>query len=96
MDSVHSQTVNLIWNIAEDVLRDVFVRGQYCDVILSMVGLRRLDALLESSKEAAERMFMDILQGRFYNKGIQIFHVTGYFSKMSHSAMTSPILYVQP
>ena len=50
MDSVHSQTVSLIWNIADDVLRDVFVRGQYRDVILPFVVLRRLDALLEPSK----------------------------------------------
>ena len=39
--------VALIWNIADDVLRDVFLRGQYRDVILPMVVLRRLDALLE-------------------------------------------------
>ena len=47
MNNVHSQTVSLIWNIADDVLRDIFVRGQYRDVILPMVVLRRLDALLE-------------------------------------------------
>ena len=55
MDSVHSQTVSLIWNIADDVLRDVFVRGQYRDVILPFVVLRRLDALLEPSKEQVEQ-----------------------------------------
>lgn len=54
MDSVHSQTVSLIWNIADDVLRDVFVRGQYRDVILPMVVLRRLDALLEPTKETVD------------------------------------------
>lgn len=54
MNSVHSQTVSLIWNIADDVLRDIFVRGQYRDVILPMVVLRRLDALLESTKVAVE------------------------------------------
>ncbi len=54
MDNVHSQTVSLIWNIADDVLRDVFVRGQYRDVILPMVVLRRLDALLEPSKEKVD------------------------------------------
>ncbi len=54
MDNVHSQTVSLIWNIADDVLRDVFVRGQYRDVILPMVVLRRLDALLEATKEAVD------------------------------------------
>ena len=54
MDNVHSQTVSLIWNIADDVLRDVFFRGQYRDVILPMVVLRRLDALLEPTKEAVD------------------------------------------
>lgn len=54
MENVHSQTVSLIWNIADDVLRDVFVRGQYRDVILPMVVLRRLDALLEPTKEAVD------------------------------------------
>ena len=37
---------NFIWNIADDVLRDVFVRGKYRDVILPMTVLRRLDAVL--------------------------------------------------
>lgn len=49
------QLIALIWNIADDVLRDVFLRGQYRDVILPMVVLRRLDALLESTKEAVEQ-----------------------------------------
>ena len=57
MDSSHAQMVNLIWNIADDVLRDVFVRGQYRDVILPMVVLRRLDALLEPTKEAVEEEY---------------------------------------
>ena len=55
METSHSQIVSLIWNIADDVLRDVFLRGQYRDVILPMVVLRRLDALLESTKEAVEK-----------------------------------------
>ena len=50
MEFNHSQIVSLIWNIADDVLRDVFLRGQYRDVILPMVVLRRLDALLEPTK----------------------------------------------
>ena len=50
----HNQMVSLIWNIADDVLRDVFLRGQYRDVILPMIVLRRLDALLEPTKEAVE------------------------------------------
>lgn len=42
---------NFIWGIADDVLRDLYVRGKYRDVILPMVVLRRLDALLEPSKK---------------------------------------------
>lgn len=59
MDSSHSQIVSLIWNIADDVLRDVFLRGQYRDVILPMVVLRRLDALLEPTKAEVEEEIKD-------------------------------------
>ncbi len=40
-----------IWSIADDVLRDLYVRGKYRDVILPMTVLRRLDAVLEGSKQ---------------------------------------------
>jgi type I restriction enzyme M protein len=43
---------NFIWRIADDVLRDVYVRGKYRDVILPMTVIRRLDAILEPSKRA--------------------------------------------
>ena len=43
---------NYIWGIADDVLRDLYVRGKYRDVILPMTVLRRLDAALEDSKHA--------------------------------------------
>lgn len=49
--TVHNKLVSFIWNIADDCLRDVYVRGKYRDVILPMVVLRRLDALLEPTKE---------------------------------------------
>ncbi len=49
--AVHNKLVSFIWSIADDCLRDVYVRGKYRDVILPMVVLRRLDALLEPSKE---------------------------------------------
>lgn len=48
--AVHNKLVSFIWSIADDCLRDVYVRGKYRDVILPMVVLRRLDALLEPSK----------------------------------------------
>ena len=48
----HSRLVSFIWSIADDCLRDVYVRGKYRDVILPMVVLRRLDVLLEPTKNA--------------------------------------------
>ena len=47
---------NFIWGIADDVLRDLYVRGKYRDVILPMTVLRRLDSLLEPSKPAVLEM----------------------------------------
>src|SRR5690554_2303900 len=48
----HNKLISFIWSIADDCLRDVYVRGKYRDVILPMVVLRRLDTLLEPTKEA--------------------------------------------
>lgn len=47
----HNKLVSFIWSIADDCLRDVYVRGKYRDVILPMFVLRRLDVLLEPTKE---------------------------------------------
>ena len=49
--STHNAIVNFIWGIADDVLRDVYVRGKYRDVILPMTVIRRLDAVLEPTKD---------------------------------------------
>ena len=56
-----SWITNFIWNIADDVLRDLYVRGKYRDVILPMTVLRRLDAVLEPTKAAVMEMkeFLD-------------------------------------
>lgn len=47
---------NFIWGIADDALRDLYVRGKYRDVILPMMVLRRLDAVLEPTKPAVLSM----------------------------------------
>lgn len=47
---------NFIWGIADDALRDLYVRGKYRDVILPMTVLRRLDAVLEPTKQAVLTM----------------------------------------
>src|SRR5450432_4564126 len=52
----YNRLVSFIWNIADDVLRDVYVRGKYRDVILPMTVLRRLDAVLEPTKQAVLEM----------------------------------------
>lgn len=36
--AMHNTIVSFIWGIADDVLRDVYVRGKYRDVILPMMG----------------------------------------------------------
>ena len=43
---------NYIWGIADDVLRDVYAPSKYRDIVLPMTVLRRLDALLETGKQA--------------------------------------------
>lgn len=74
---VHNQIVSFIWSIADDVLRDVFVRGKYRDIILPFTVLRRLDALLVPTKEkvleAVEFMEQQNIDNRSALKS-----VTGY------------------
>ncbi|MFP5336957.1 MAG: N-6 DNA methylase [Gammaproteobacteria bacterium] len=52
---------DFIWNIADDRLRDVYVRGKYRDVILPFTVLRRLDAVLEPTKQKVmeRKAFLD-------------------------------------
>lgn len=51
-----SWITNFIWGIADDVLRDLYVRGRYRDLILPMTVIRRLDAVLEPTKEKVLQM----------------------------------------
>jgi type I restriction enzyme M protein len=50
--ATHNKIVSFVWGIADDVLRDLFKRGKYPDVILPMCVLRRLDAVIEPTKKA--------------------------------------------
>jgi hypothetical protein len=50
--ATHNKIVSFIWGIADDVLRDLFKRGKYPDVILPMCVIRRMDAVLEPTKRA--------------------------------------------
>ena len=55
-DSQVNRIPNFIWGIADDVLRDLYVRGKYRDIILPMTVIRRLDAALEPTKQAVLAM----------------------------------------
>ena len=55
-NGTYNQIVSLIWGIADDCLRDVYVRGKYRDVILPMTVIRRLDAVLEETKDEVLQM----------------------------------------
>ena len=90
--ATHNKIVSFIWSIADDCLRDVFVRGKYRDVILPMFVLRRIDCLLEETKEAvlAEVKFqkteakMDILDPDGLREASgQVFYNTSKFTLKS-------------
>jgi type I restriction enzyme M protein len=55
-NGTYNQIVSFIWGIADDCLRDVYVRGKYRDVILPMTVIRRLDAVLEETKDQVLEM----------------------------------------
>ncbi len=60
-DSQLNRISNFIWGVADDILRDLYVRGKYRDVILPMTVLRRLDAVLEPTKQKVleEKQWLD-------------------------------------
>lgn len=59
---------NFIWGVADDVLRDLYVRGKYRDVILPMIVLRRLDAVLEPTKASVLSMKTSLDQAGITNQ----------------------------
>ncbi len=59
---------NFIWGVADDVLRDVYVRGKYRDVILPMTVIRRLDACLETTKQDVLKMSEQLDKAGVANK----------------------------
>ncbi|HEY9864342.1 MAG TPA: class I SAM-dependent DNA methyltransferase [Candidatus Obscuribacterales bacterium] len=68
--ATHNTIVNFIWNIADDVLRDVYVRGKYRDVILPMTVLRRLDCLLEPTKDQVLERYQKLEDENFGDHAI--------------------------
>lgn len=76
-NQVHNSIVSFIWGIADDCLRDVYVRGKYRDVILPMTVIRRLDALLEDSKEAVLDMKKKLDAAGIHNQWPALCNVAG-------------------
>src|SRR5947207_10790416 len=87
---------NFIWNIADDVLRDVYVRAKYRDVILPRTVLRRLDAVLEPTKQAVLDMKTSLDKAKITNQDQalrqaagQAFYNTSKFTLRDLKARTS-------
>ncbi len=73
----HNSIVNFIWSIADDELRDVYVRGKYRDVILPMTVIRRLDALLEPTKDAVLQTKEMLDEAGVLNQGAALCAISG-------------------
>lgn len=55
--SKHQELSSFIWNVCDDVLRGLFKQHEYGDVILPFVVLRRLDCVLEPSKDEIHNLY---------------------------------------
>ena len=53
INSKINSLIGFIWSVADDCLRDVYVRGKYRDIILPMTVIKRLDSVLEPKKKQA-------------------------------------------
>ena len=78
MDSTQLNWIaGYIWGIADDVLRDLYVRGKYRDVILPMTVLRRLDAVLEPTKQAVLDMKKSLDKAKITNQDAALRQASG-------------------
>ena len=69
---------NFIWGIADDVLRDLYVRGKYRDVILPMTVLRRLDCVLAATKEKVLKRRAELRGKGLQDLDAQLRRVSGF------------------
>jgi type I restriction enzyme M protein len=74
--SNHSESVSFIWSVA-DLIRDTFKRGKYQDVILPLTVLRRLDCVLEPTKDHVLETNAR-LKGKLENLTPQLQNASGY------------------
>jgi len=73
----HSQLVSFIWNIANDVLVNIYNKGDYRKVILPMMVIRRLDAVLEPTKDAVLAMKKSLDESLVLNQEEALCSVAG-------------------
>ncbi|PVD16253.1 DNA methyltransferase [Mesotoga sp. Brook.08.105.5.1] len=68
---------NFIWSIA-DLIRDVFKRGKYQDVILPFTTLKRLDSVLEGTKKDVLETAKKLSEKGIENRDPQLRKASGY------------------
>ncbi|SEL08133.1 HsdM N-terminal domain-containing protein [Ruminococcus sp. YRD2003] len=76
-NQIHNQIVSFIWGIADDCLRDVVERVKFRDVILPMTVIRRLDVLLEDSKQTVLDMKKKLDEAKIDNQWGALCNVAG-------------------
>jgi len=62
--SNHNEISSFIWNVCDDILRNVFKNHEYGDIILPFLVLRRLDCVLEPKKKEVVE-FYNSIKGEF-------------------------------
>ncbi len=73
----HAERANVLWTIAE-LLREPFKRGKYQDVILPLTVLRRVDRVLEPTKEAVLKRNAELKDLGLENRDAQLRTTAGY------------------
>ena len=76
-NQAYNAIVSFIWGIADDCLRDVYVRGKYRDVILPMTVIRRLDTMLEGRKKDVLAMKRQLDAAGIANQWPALCHAAG-------------------
>lgn len=73
----HAERINFLWGVA-DLLRDAFKRGKYQDVILPLTVLRRIDCVLEPTKQAVLKRNGELKEMGLENRDAQLRKASGY------------------
>ena len=92
-----NKLVSFMWNIANDVLVDIFDQVDYKKVILPMMVLRRIDVLLEPTKEAVLKTAESLKKQKITNQEPVLTAITKYpfvntskFTMKTLTAETNP------